>query len=414
MAVILPSKASDQHFSISNIISKFRSKRRAGSKDSTRQAQQQHITHDTRPPLIAAPLPLVLPEHQQTLSNLGWTTVTFPQPTSEEASFPGETTSEEHHHPAPGLHPLQQAYEALFAASQAFFNQPDDEKTQWKHKLGSEEGWSKIPGEKEFITLRTLEYCPEVLRGPAARYWNLMGAHLSSTLGRISTSLGLPDGEQEGLRKFVGPCSTMQATDATKTATMLRLFRYEGWEPKVVAEPHADLGLLSIVVGNVPGLEVWDGTTWFGVEREVEQAGMKGASMLAGRQLERMSNGRYPAGGHRVVSYGLPTTPQQQQPQNSDDTTATPTLNCGNGDSGEEKRYRFSLVFVLRAHEPTIINSDELETEVTGRWDGPMRGVTAGKFFEEIRGKHYNINIDLKERERQKEKQRRKVQSGMA
>ena len=390
MAVILSSKTSDHHFSISNIISKFRSKKRSGGKDSREKAQQQEIGQDTRPSLIPAPLPLVLPEHQQTLSNLGWTTVTFPQPTKTPNS--GDSSLEEQH-PAPGPHPLQQAYESLFAASQAFFDQPDEDKTRWKHKLGSEEGWSKIVGEKEFITLRTLEYCPEVLRGPAERYWNLMGAHLSSTLGRISTSLGLPDGEEEGLRQFVGSCGTMQSTDATKTATMLRLFRYEGWEAKVVAEPHADLGLLSMVVGNIPGLEVWDGLTWFDVEREVERAGMKGASMLAGRQLEQLSNGRYPAGGHRVVSYGLPKP-------DSDNATI--------GHSNGEKKYRFSIVFVLRAHEPTIINSDELETDVTGKWAEPIRGVTSGKVYEQIRGRHYNINIDVQERE----KQRRKVKGG--
>jgi isopenicillin N synthase-like dioxygenase len=187
---------------------------------------------------------------------------------------------------------LQLAYESLFQASQAFFNLPADQKNQWKHKLGSEEGWSSIPGEKEFITLRTLEYCPYILREPAKRYWDLMGAYLEGALGRVGTSLALGD----ELRRFVGPCGTMQDTDAQKTATMLRLFRYEGWDAKVVAEPHSDLGLLSVVVGDVPGLEVWDGQGWFDVEREVERSGKRGASLLVGRQLERMSNGRYGAG----------------------------------------------------------------------------------------------------------------------
>ena len=228
-----------------------------------------------------------------------------------------------------------------------------------------------------------------------------MGAHLRSTLGRISKSLGLPDGQEESLQRFVGPCSSLQASDDLKTATMLRLFRYEGWEAKVVAEPHADLGLLSIVVGNVPGLEVWDGRSWFGVEREVANAGQKGASLLVGRQLERLSNGRYPAGGHRVVSYGLPKS-EIVVPAAAHSTSTTP--------GAEEKKYRFSIVFVLRAHEPVIINSDELETGITGKWETPIKGVTAGKFYEDIRSKHFNINIDMSERE----KQRRKVQEGKA
>ena len=209
-----------------------------------------------------------------------------------------------------------------------------------------------------------------------------MGRHLENTLGRVASSLDLaePDEPTKGLKKFVGPCGTMQEKDEQKTATMLRLFRYEGWEAKEVAEPHADLGLLSVVVGDVPGLEVWDGATWFEIEKEVEESGMKGASLLVGRQLERLSNGRYPAGGHRVVSYGDPKA-----------------------DEREEKRYRFSIVFVLRAHEPVVINSEELETAVTGKWPEPVQGLTAGELYAKIRGAHFNINIGIEERERQRQ-----------
>ncbi|KAF2627471.1 hypothetical protein BU25DRAFT_411076 [Macroventuria anomochaeta] len=374
MAVAAPTTPSEHSMSLTKFISRLR---RRNSKDISKKQEQLDTPIDTRPALIPSPLPLVLPDHQQALSSLGWTTITFPQPPPTDSS---------QDLPAPGPHPLQMAYEALFSASQAFFAQPADEKTRWKHKLGSEEGWSCIPGEKEFITLRTLEYCPEVLRGPAKRYWDLMGVHLENTLGRIATSLDIPepDDAAKGLKKFVGPCGAMQERDEQKTATMLRLFRYEGWEAKEVAEPHADLGLLSVVVGNVPGLEVWEGAKWFKVEKEVEKTGMKGASLLAGRQLERLSNGRYPAGGHRVVSYGDP-----------------------DGGKDGEKRYRFSIVFVLRAHEPVVINSDELETDITGKWPEPVLGLTAEKLYAKIRGAHFNINISMEERERQRQNVRR-------
>lgn len=347
------------------------------TKDELKQTEQQEPPIDTRPPLVPDPLPLVLPEHQQALANLGWTTITFPQsaPTNLSEGLP-----------PPGPHPLQSAYEALLSASQDFFAQPAEEKARWKHKLRSEEGWSSIPGEKEFITLRSVEYCPEVLRAPAKRYWDLMGVHLENTLGRIATSIGIPhpNDSTKGLKQFVGPCARMQAKDEEKTGTMLRLFRYEGWEAKEVAEPHADLGLLSVVVGNVPGLEVWDGEQWFEVEKEVEKTGMKGASLLAGRQLERLSNGRYPAGGHRVVSYGDPMGGQNRDP-----------------------RYRFSIVFVLRAHEPVIINSQEFETDITGKWPELVRGMTAGELYAQIRGAHFNINISQEERDRQRENVRK-------
>jgi hypothetical protein len=390
MAVLLSSQSSEHGFFVSNLISRFRSKK--GSKNIKKKTQD--VLRDTRPPLSPAPLPLVLPEHQASLAPLGWTTITFPEFASSHSLSPN-TTDIVNVPPIMGPHPLQTAYEELFAASQTFFDLPDSEKSVWKHKLGSEEGWSKIPGEKEFITLRTLEYCPDVLCVPAKRYWDLIGAHLSKTLGRISTSLNLPDGETEGLRQFVGPCATMQALDTQKTATMLRLFRYEGWEPKVVAKPHADLGLLSVVVGNVPGLEVWDGRSWFDVERQVEQAEKRGASMLVGRQLERMSNGRYGAGGHRVVSYG--------PPDNISGAAPKPLILQDTFPSGTPgKRYRFSIVFVLRAHEPVLLESSTLETEITGKWPRPLHGETVRNMFEEIRGAHYNINIDMSEREKQR------------
>jgi len=388
-----PGDAHQSHFSISKFITrlKLRAKRAEKRRDRSEQV-------DTRPPLIPSPLPLVLPQHQATLSHLGWTTITFPQP-SRTSSPPSTSTVSSAPPSAPGAHPLQQASQALFAAAQAFFAQPASEKQRWKHRLASEEGWSHIPGEKEFITLRTLAYTPDVLKGPAKTYWDLMGSQLNSTLGRLSIAVGLPDGNGEGsgegFERFVGPCATMGAEEEDKTATMLRIFRYEGWEAKVVAEPHADLGLLSCVVGDVPGLEVWDGTRFFDVERHYDEPC---ATMLVGRQLERFSNGRFPAGGHRVVSYGRP-----RHPASSSAKGAT-SEKLGT----EKPQYRHSIVFVLRAHELTPVHSDALETQVTGKWDEPVDGVTAGELYEQIRKAHFNINIDKEERE----KQRRKLLGG--
>ncbi|KAF2688322.1 hypothetical protein K458DRAFT_358967 [Lentithecium fluviatile CBS 122367] len=386
MAVVLPPKLSDAHprqtqiqtaFSVSKLISKLRSKR------FSKRTKKDEAVVDPRPPLIPSPLPLVLPQHQPALSQLGWTTITFPQPQSQLQISSQTQPHELAPDPAPGPHPLQSASQALFAAAQQFFDQPTSLKEKWKHRLGSEEGWSKIPGEKEFITLRTLAYTPDLLKAPAKRYWDLMGAHLSSTLGRISTSLSLPDGETQDLRRFVGPYAVMGAAENSKTATMLRIFRYEGWAPKIVAEPHADLGLLSCVVGDVPGLEVWNGREFFDVERRYGDGGGQ-ATVLVGRQLERFSNGRFPAGGHRVVSYGAaPPTPPP---------------------SSDEPRYRHSIVFVLRAHEPVVIDSKALETQITGSWDDPVFGITAGELYEQIRRAHFNINIGVEEREEQRRK----------
>ena len=52
-------------------------------------------------------------------------------------------------------------------------------------------------------------------------------------LGRIEEGLGMEEGN---LVRFVGPCSRVPGEGEQETATMLRLFRYEGSGEKVVAE----------------------------------------------------------------------------------------------------------------------------------------------------------------------------------
>ena len=116
MVATLPSSSSKHHFSISSIISKFRVRKTTGNDKNGAQSVQD-APLEARPPLKPGMLPLVLPEHQQTLSRLGWTTVTFPNCLSAQSS----PDLNEPHAPEPGSHPLQTAYEQLFAASQAFF-----------------------------------------------------------------------------------------------------------------------------------------------------------------------------------------------------------------------------------------------------------------------------------------------------
>ena len=46
--------------------------------------------------------------------------------------------------------------------------------------------------------------------------------------------------------------------------------------------------------------------------------------------------------------------------------------------ASSQKQYRYSIVFVLRAHSPVIVNTDELTTPITGVFERPMRGIRAG------------------------------------
>jgi hypothetical protein len=159
-----------------------------------------------------------------------------------------------------------------------------------------------------------------------------------------------------------------------------------GFSAYIGNSAHRDLGLLSLVVGNTPGLEVHDRhlNISFPIEKTYESPAQ---TVLVGRQLERMTNGRYRAGGHLVRSY--PNT----KPKNTD----LPN-------SPESRQYRYSVVFVLRAHYPIPINTDNLTTPITGEFANPMRDITAGDLFKKIHAAHYNINTEVEERNEQKRK----------
>jgi hypothetical protein len=106
-------------------------------------------------------------------------------------------------------------------------------------------------------------------------------------------------------------------------------------------------------------LEVWDrhARSWFPIEKSYYSPA---GSVLVGRQLECLSNSRYRAGGHLVRSY------PSVKPH---DPTPVP--------GSLRKQYRYSIVFVLRAHSPVPINTDNLTTRITGQFSHPLRDITA-------------------------------------
>lgn len=166
---------------------------------------------DSLPALKFVKFPQIQPVHQFHLADQGWSTITFDE--QEDQLF--------------------QSYQVLLQACKVFFDQPESYKESYKSNLGSEEGWSRVEGEKEFITLRTLQNTPEELRAAAKSFWHQAAALLQQLLRRISESLDL---EAKHLTIFSKPCL---ALSDTRVATMLRLFRYEaasGDEDKLVAE----------------------------------------------------------------------------------------------------------------------------------------------------------------------------------
>lgn len=122
--------------------------------------------------------------------------------------------------------------EHLFEASKSFFAQSDAEKERYLTQDGSEEGYSSIKGEKEFITLRRNgdTHCPGILKQAGEEAWDSVFKIMNECLEGVQHEMGLP---LSSLTRFAEPCLQL---DDQKRATMLRLFRYENKEEKVVAE----------------------------------------------------------------------------------------------------------------------------------------------------------------------------------
>ncbi|KAF1365590.1 hypothetical protein EJ07DRAFT_151071 [Lizonia empirigonia] len=170
---------------------------------------------------------------------------------------------------------------------------------------------------------------------------------------------------------------TQQDDDA---ASLLHLCLYEPQESDRSSEHHVDFGLLSVVVESAPGLEVWDGEQWLGSGRGTSGPDKTEAVMMVGRQLHRLSNGRYPACWHRVVSYGV----KEAAGAVGNSVTRPMAVSCCEGATPGKQR-RLSIMFSLRAHAE-IVNSAKLETNITGTWDLPLEGVRAGDMFGQDRG----------------------------
>ncbi|KZO97899.1 hypothetical protein CALVIDRAFT_479485, partial [Calocera viscosa TUFC12733] len=225
-----------------------------------------------------------------------------------------------------------------------------------------------VAGEKEMITIRTGDTTPEGMREKAAACWDLCGKIMLDVLDDLSSSLGV---ENTDLREMAEPCAGLPPS-GDRVATLLRMFRYErgagkslGPEPglrdrRLVAERHRDLGLLSLVVGSSPRLEVWDpyASAWYAIEEHRGVPGKLTATILAGETLARLTNYKYVSGGHRVVVSGTEASP-----------------------------YRSSLVYTLRAHHPVPLDTKHLTTAIKGSLAHPPPP-TAGDLYGQISSAH--------------------------
>ncbi|KAJ7366099.1 hypothetical protein DFH08DRAFT_680337 [Mycena albidolilacea] len=305
---------------------------------------------------------------------------------------------------------LESLYANLFAESASFFNLPPDarEKLDFAAPTGtnaSDEGFSEIQGEKQLITLRRLSRTPPCLRSAATAAWDATGQLFLRTVHAIAESLELPDQSV-----FDAMSAEAQGLPASaRASSLLRLFRYNrppggaGARKKVVAEAHKDLGLLTLVVGQSPGLDARDAQgRWVSVEDTPRGPGAPRltATLLAGQTLTYLTRELYASGAHRVSV--LPSAPSPSDPHDA---------------------FRHSLVFALRPAPAAPISTAAFEAspligafptarlsaEANNFPECSMYAQPAGELFRAISQRHWNVNIAPEMRAEQKKRLAEKV-----
>lgn len=315
---------------------------------------------------------------------------------------------------------LMTRYSELFKISGEYFalNDSSDAKTRYRAPTGpgaSEEGYSRIPGEKQIFTCRAFNRTPHKVSVIAEQAWKETGLFLDAVMHQIAVDLDLSpssNGEVDRQNPFTPLLSHCLNFTNNKTPTLLRLFRYdrplqdsssqthmsatqeaftsEIQRPNtshVVAEQHKDLGLLSLVVGSSSGLEVFNESTnsWIPIEEpdycQRDKNGLT-ITLLNGQCLRYLTRNQYRAGVHRV----------RVSPRTLPD--------------GQQDPHRFSIVFALRPF-PNEIKLSTFESARIGKFSLEERtgvdGQSAAVLFNKICGQHWNINIakDIREEQRQ-------------
>ena len=195
--------------------------------------------------------------------------------------------------PLAQLPEIESCCAALFRSSEVFFRSA--ERVQWRGR-STEEGYSVVPGEKQLFTVKT-RHVPCVILEDAARCWRESAALLKQIAHQCAQHCSLPTSAFDSL---INPCLELDK----HTPSLLRLFQYERPQQdfRVVAEPHRDLGLLTLVVGGSPGLEATrdDGKHWL----DLESDGLT-ATILVGQTMRFLTQDRFKAGMHRVKCHAM-------------------------------------------------------------------------------------------------------------
>ncbi|KAL1873612.1 hypothetical protein VTK73DRAFT_799 [Phialemonium thermophilum] len=338
--------------------------------------------------------------------------------------------------------PTELSYNAdrLFQSAAAFFDMPIEEKLRFfpPSPNSTEQGYTHLPGEKEFVTLRHRTCQPRnvgsssessisstaphaqgagsstTLASHLENLMSLVWTDASRLLHRILTDVGARLGNvaPDAWDPLVADAWDVPPSPLEAGPSMLRVFRYE---PRGgVADPHRDLGLLTLCICRGYGLEVW----------QRPGQGLSGSTMHdrddSSHPLNAEMEARLPDHLHPHVKNTLqgPEEGNKTNIASSDGTTHSPpvatwksapsvtvlvgdTLSILSGRRIPAGRHRvvssedgrMSIVFALRA---TTRGTIEL---------GPFGGsgaVDADALWQAISTRRVNVNVRKEIREKQR------------
>lgn len=210
-------------------------------------------------------------------------------------------------------------YTTLFAHADDFFALPTSaKKSQYPPAQGTELGYISLEGEKEYLTFRHLASPSTTFEEATKTLWHDTAAYLHRILCDVSNSLDIGS---DAWAPILDGCMTIPTSVEQSTPSLLRVFRYE--PDAGIADPHRDLGLLTLCVGSGRGLQTFtdpvhstEGTV-FASEPQARGQGegergaeagwsdAQGATVLIGDTLRALCTARVNSGVHRVVGNPL-------------------------------------------------------------------------------------------------------------
>lgn len=189
---------------------------------------------------------------------------------------------------------VDSAVHSLFQHADHYFDQDqEDKQRQYPACRGTECGYYHVPDEKEFLTLRQSVHHDSELEERGREVWRHAGALLHRILCDLCRAGGYDlhawDHLLQGSLALPG-----ESCDLDNVTTLMRLFRY--YPRNGTAAEHADIGLLTLCMGDGKGLQVLDCSS-----RPPHWLDLHGPVVLVGRVARRLLSDRVRAGVHRVV-----------------------------------------------------------------------------------------------------------------